>query len=104
MREAGTAGAEPGALDQVRLMANRRLNPERKAALGQFMTPESVGVWVFGANSGHRLWAELVDAKVAGREITAAAPAEAGGNVLDLMEALRASVDAAKRDRIAGAQ
>ena len=47
---------------------------------------------------------ELVDAKVAGREITAAAPAEAGGNVLDLMEALRASVDAAKRDRIAGAQ
>lgn len=47
---------------------------------------------------------ELVDAKVAGREITRPAEETGTGNVLDLMEALRASVDAAKKERIAEAQ
>jgi adenine-specific DNA-methyltransferase len=42
MREAVTTIAEPSALDQVRLEANRQLNPERKAKFGQFMTPQSV--------------------------------------------------------------
>jgi DNA end-binding protein Ku len=43
---------------------------------------------------------QVIDAKVEGREIIEAPPAEpTAGNVVDLMAALRASVDAAKRSR-----
>jgi DNA end-binding protein Ku len=41
----------------------------------------------------------IIEAKVAGREVVAAQPAAAGGGVVDLMAALRASVDAAARAR-----
>lgn len=41
----------------------------------------------------------VVEDKVAGREVVAAAPAEEGGEVIDLMSALKASVENAKRAR-----
>ena len=72
MREAGTAGAEPGALDQVRLMANRRLNPERKAALGKFMTPESVANFMAGLFSQRAGAIRLLDAGAGVGSLTAA--------------------------------
>ncbi|HVF04658.1 MAG TPA: Ku protein [Frankiaceae bacterium] len=47
---------------------------------------------------------EVIDAKVAGHEIVApAVRAEEGASVVDLMAALRASVDAAKAGRVGGA-
>jgi DNA end-binding protein Ku len=42
---------------------------------------------------------ELVAAKTAGREVTAVEPSNGGGEVIDLVEALRASVQAAKEKR-----
>jgi DNA end-binding protein Ku len=42
---------------------------------------------------------EVVAAKAAGREITAVAPSNGGGEVIDLVEALRANVAAAKEKR-----
>ena len=42
---------------------------------------------------------EVIEAKVAGREVVESATAPAPGNVVDLMTALRASVEAAKRNR-----
>ena len=42
---------------------------------------------------------EVIDAKIAGREVVESTTAPAPGNVVDLMTALRASVDAAKRNR-----
>jgi len=42
---------------------------------------------------------QLVEAKVAGREIEQPRPAEAAGAAVDLMEALRRSVEEAKRSR-----
>ena len=72
MREAGTAAAEPGALDQVRLEANRRLNPERKAKLGQFMTPESVAKFMAGLFSERTGAIRLLDAGAGVGSLTAA--------------------------------
>ena len=54
--------AEQGALDQVRLAANRQLNPVRKAALGQFMTPESVANFMAGLFSNRAGAVRLLDA------------------------------------------
>jgi DNA end-binding protein Ku len=42
---------------------------------------------------------ELVEAKAAGREVVSVEPASDGGEVIDLVEALRASVEAAKAKR-----
>ena len=42
---------------------------------------------------------ELVAAKTAGREVTAVEPSDGGGEVIDLVEALRASVQQAKEKR-----
>jgi DNA end-binding protein Ku len=42
---------------------------------------------------------ELVAAKTAGREVAAVEPSNGGGEVIDLVEALRASVQAAKEKR-----
>ena len=42
---------------------------------------------------------EVIDAKIDGREVVESTTAPAPGNVVDLMTALRASVDAAKRNR-----
>lgn len=42
---------------------------------------------------------ELVEAKVAGREIAGIEPQDTGGDVIDLVEALRANVQAAKEKR-----
>jgi DNA end-binding protein Ku len=42
---------------------------------------------------------ELVEAKVAGREIAGIEPQDTGGDVIDLVEALRANVQAAKAKR-----
>lgn len=42
---------------------------------------------------------EVVAAKAAGREITAVEPSNGGGEVIDLVEALRANVEAAKEKR-----
>lgn len=48
---------------------------------------------------------EVIEAKVAGHELVApAAKPDEGGAVVDLMAALRASVDAAKAGRIGGAE
>ncbi|MDD4089953.1 MAG: Ku protein [Tissierellia bacterium] len=41
---------------------------------------------------------ELIEAKISGKEIVAAEP-ESAGKVIDLMEALKASVDKAKKDK-----
>ncbi len=72
MREAGTAVAEPGTLDQVRLEANRQLNPERKAKLGQFMTPESVAKFMAGLFSQRTGAIRLLDAGAGVGSLTAA--------------------------------
>jgi adenine-specific DNA-methyltransferase len=72
MREARTAVAEPGALDQVRLEANRQLNPERKAELGQFMTPESVAKFMAGLFSQRTGAIRLLDAGAGVGSLTAA--------------------------------
>ena len=45
---------------------------------------------------------ELVEAKTAGREMPEIKPASDGGEVIDLVEALRASVEAAKAKRSGG--
>ena len=42
---------------------------------------------------------QVIDAKIEGREVVAPSEQPNAGNVVDLMAALRASVDAAKRDR-----
>lgn len=47
---------------------------------------------------------QVIEAKVAGEEVVAAPEAEEGGQVVDLMAALRASVEAAKQDREAPAK
>lgn len=62
MREAGTRVAEPGALKQMRLEASRRLDPERRAELGQFMTPESVAKFMAGLFSQRSGAIRLLDA------------------------------------------
>jgi predicted RNA methylase len=72
MRETGTAAAEPGALDQVRLAANRQLNPGRKAELGQFMTPESVATFMAGLFSQRTGAIRLLDAGAGVGSLTAA--------------------------------
>jgi len=41
---------------------------------------------------------ELIEAKISGKEVVAAEP-ESTGKVIDLMEALKASVDKARKDR-----
>lgn len=45
---------------------------------------------------------EVIEAKVAGREVVRPRPPEEEGAPMDLMEALRVSVEAAKRNRAAG--
>jgi adenine-specific DNA-methyltransferase len=72
MREAKTAVAEPGALDQVRLMANRQLNPGRKAELGQFLTPENVAKFMAGLFSDRAGSIRLLDAGAGVGSLTAA--------------------------------
>ncbi len=72
MRQAETAVAQPGALDQVRLAANRQLNPERKAELGQFMTPESVANFMAGLFSQRTGSIRLLDAGAGVGSLTAA--------------------------------
>ena len=72
MREAGTPVAEPGALDRVRLEANRQLIPERKAELGQFMTPESVAKFMAGLFSQRTDAIRLLDAGAGVGSLTAA--------------------------------
>ncbi|MCX6628218.1 MAG: Eco57I restriction-modification methylase domain-containing protein [Candidatus Solibacter sp.] len=72
MREAGAPVAEPSALDQVRLEANRQLNPERKAELGQFMTPESVAKFMAGLFSQRTGAIRLLDAGAGVGSLTAA--------------------------------
>lgn len=42
MNSASISEVAPKTVDQVRLEANQKLNPQRKAALGQFMTPLGV--------------------------------------------------------------
>ena len=54
--------AEVKAVDQVRLEANRQLNPARKAELGQFMTPTSVAQFMASLFSGRDGVARLLDA------------------------------------------
>jgi adenine-specific DNA-methyltransferase len=72
MREDRTAVAEPGALDQVRRTANRQLNPERKAELGQFMTPENVAKFMAGLFSDRTGAIRLLDAGAGVGSLTAA--------------------------------
>ena len=72
MREAGTPVAEPGTLDRVRLEANRQLIPERKAELGQFMTPESVAKFMAGLFSQRTGAIRLLDAGAGVGSLTAA--------------------------------
>ena len=64
--------AEQGALDQVRTEANRQLNPVRKAALGQFMTPESVANFMAGLFSNRAGAVRLLDAGAGVGSLTAA--------------------------------
>ena len=72
MRETRTVVSEPGALDQVRLLANRQLNPARKAELGQFMTPQSVGRFMAGLFSDRSGAIRLLDAGAGVGSLTAA--------------------------------
>jgi tRNA1(Val) A37 N6-methylase TrmN6 len=64
--------AEQGVLDQVRMEANRQLNPERKAELGQFMTPESVARFMAGLFSQRTGAIRLLDAGAGVGSLTAA--------------------------------
>lgn len=49
-------------IDQVRVDVNRLLNPQRKAALGQFMTPDSVADFMAALFSKRNGTARILDA------------------------------------------
>jgi adenine-specific DNA-methyltransferase len=70
--EAGAALAEPGALDRLRLAANRQMDPQRKADLGQFLTPESVAKFMAGLFSQRTGAIRLLDAGAGVGALTAA--------------------------------
>jgi adenine-specific DNA-methyltransferase len=70
--EAGAAVAEPGALDRLRLEANLQMDPQRKADLGQFMTPESVAKFIAGLFSQRTGTIRLLDAGAGVGALTAA--------------------------------
>jgi predicted RNA methylase len=72
MRQADTTAAQPGVLDQVRLEATRRLNPERRASLGQFMTPGNVARFMAGLFSPRKGTVRLLDAGAGVGSLTAA--------------------------------
>jgi adenine-specific DNA-methyltransferase len=72
VRQAGTAAAGPGALDQRRLAASRRLDPGLKAELGQFMTPDSVAKFMAGLFSERSGAIRLLDAGAGVGSLTAA--------------------------------
>ncbi len=59
---AGIKIAKRHALDQVRLEANRQLNPDRKVELGQFMTPASVARFMASLFSRRTGTVRLLDA------------------------------------------
>ena len=72
MREARATVPEPDTAKQARRMANRQLNPERKAELGQFMTSESVAKFMAGLFSQRIGAIRLLDAGAGVGSLTAA--------------------------------
>jgi predicted RNA methylase len=70
--DAGAAAAAPGALDRLRLVANRQMDPQRKADLGQFMTPESVAKFMASLFSQRTGAIRLLDAGAGVGALTAA--------------------------------
>ena len=80
MKQAGPAVVDAGALDEMRLEASRQLNPERKAKLGQFMTPESVAKFMARLFSERTGDIRLLDAGAGVGSLTAAFLDEWGGD------------------------
>ena len=72
MRASEISAAKPGALDQVRLEANRGLDPARKAELGQFMTPPGVAKFMARLFSEPAGAIRLLDAGAGVGSLTAA--------------------------------
>lgn len=66
------AGTELGAIDRLRLEANRQLDPKRKAELGQFMTPASVARFMASLFSKRKGSVRLLDAGAGVGSLTAA--------------------------------
>jgi len=62
MSLAKTGQADLMALDRVRLEANGRLNPARKSALGQFMTPTTIAQFMASLFSQRKGASRLLDA------------------------------------------
>lgn len=71
-------------MDHVRLEANGRLNPERKAAFGQFMTPDSVAGFMAGLFTGRNGAARLLDAGAGVGSLTAAFVGRWGHEALEV--------------------
>ena len=62
MSLAKTERADLMAVDRVRLEANGRLNPVRKSALGQFMTPATIAQFMASLFSQRKGASRLLDA------------------------------------------
>lgn len=57
-----STAAKRAAIDQARLEANGRLNPARKVALGQFMTPSGIAQFMASLFSEQKGAVRLLDA------------------------------------------
>lgn len=80
MSRASTAGMALGAIDLLRLEANRQLDPKRKAALGQFMTPARVARFMASLFSVRKGRVRLLDAGAGLGSLTAAFIERCGRN------------------------
>lgn len=60
------------AVDEIRLQASRRLDPGRRSALGQFMTPSGIGRFMAGLFTPGRKTVRLLDAGAGVGSLTAA--------------------------------
>lgn len=72
MRGLTTTRAELGAIDLMRLEANRQLDPKRKAELGQFMTPANVARFMASLFAERKGPVRLLDAGAGVGSLTAA--------------------------------
>lgn len=72
MRAGSQSVADLSTVDSVRLEANRLLNPQRKAELGQFMTPGRVADFMAKLFSGRNETPHLLDAGAGVGSLTAA--------------------------------
>lgn len=84
MSKGNTAEMELGAIDAVRLEANRQLDPKRKAEFGQFMTPAPVARFMASLFSERKGRAKLLDAGAGVGSLTGAFIERWGSNAVSV--------------------